>query len=185
MNTEILINGTETMESLPRQTGSSMRSIENIGLLKTPPLVKPEQLPSEIMADVFGCPEYELENMPDYQSIARLLDSYGHHQHNITWTDYVRKTDSRLRDLMAQIFRTCRENGFYRPHTAWVNGKLTIVFDQMVRPKKQGKSLYLADPPDLCYLCEHETCADTDEYGRYRCNINKCWHRIHRQCNFL
>ena len=117
--------------------------------------MKPERVPSEIMARILECTMFELMKDSAYQTIAAHLMSY--HVRNIGWDEYAIKVEPKLRELMKKIFQECRENGFFNPRAIMKSGKKEIIFSQVV-DMDRNVELNPHLVPDLCYFCERRTC---------------------------
>jgi len=126
------------------------------------------------MARHLDCAGYNLQENPDYKAIAEHLKSYE--SRHAGWDEFAVKIDPLLRDLMTEIFRDCRSNGFYDPRCVYRHGKQEIVFAQCVeldRNVEPPKELL----PGLCYLCEKRICEGRDIKGNYTQNKDYCWHK--------
>jgi len=133
--------------------------------------VIPNRIPIEIMAGYLKCGGHHLKDNQGYQTIADYLWSYQYTHSG--WDDFALKIDKEIRELMKKIFQDCRENGFFSPRCIYREGVREIVFAQCVeKDKNLGKNEV---KPDLCYLCEKNTCAGIDGKGNYKQDKQHCW----------
>ena len=136
------------------------------------PLVIPHEIPDAILSKHLLCSRINLVDDAGYQVIAGHLWAYQYS--NIGWDEFAKKIDSVMRDLMAKIFRDCRQNGFFAPVAFMRKGKKIIMFGQVV---ERDRKVPVPDilKPDLCYFCERKTCEDIDKNGNPIKNRQHCW----------
>jgi len=140
--------------------------------LQKPPLVIPDKVPTQIMAEYLGCTGYMLKEDPAYQIIAGHLWSFQHSHSG--WDDFASKIDGGLRKTMGDIFKDCRQNGFFAPVCVYEGGKKKIIFGQLV---DKDRNIELPDEikPDLCTLCESKQCYGVDRDGNPKQDKKHCW----------
>jgi hypothetical protein len=125
------IDRRDTMDSPPRS------------LLKSPPVINPEEMPDDTMARLFGVPREALRDSPDYSGIREYLLVYlAGGESRANWDVFRGKIPPNILAKMNAVFSECRRNGFIAPIV--VNDR--IVFHQRVADR--GPSA------DLCDSCE-------------------------------
>jgi hypothetical protein len=99
------------------------------GLLNTPPLIKPDRMPKDIIGD-------------DYDLIKSILLSYK--KSGLGWDEYARKLEPGTQETLKKVFFECRCNGFMNPT---IEGD-RIHFQQMVK-KTDIIDKYELTPKDM------------------------------------
>ena len=140
--------------------------------LQKPPMVIPDKVPTQIMAESLGCTGYGLKDDPTYQVIADHIWSFQHSHSG--WDNFAIKIDGGLRKTMAGIFKDCRQNGFFSPRCIFEGKKKKIIFGQLV---DKDRKIPLPDEIklDLCTLCESKQCYGIDKAGNPKQNKENCW----------
>jgi len=149
----------------------SMPNGERQRLLNRPPLIKPQEHPTETMRRIFQIGN--LDESEDYKLIKNHLYLVGRQGNHGRWDEYRTKIPQELLDTWVRVMTECRRNGFINPHVE--HG--VIVFDQVLASGM--------DNADLCTLCDRycirREMVDTGELKR-RKTMNKdyqelemCW----------
>lgn len=152
----------------PMKSNASMNSGESY--IQSPPLVVPDEIPIDIMAKHLGCNRYAVVDDPGYQVIAGHLWGYQHSRGG--WDEYATRLDGSVLETMTNIFRDCRQNGFYSPMVVFRGGKKKIIFGQVV-DKEHKRPVPDKIKPTLCYFCEDRRCEEDHGNGLV-INMNQC-----------
>lgn len=118
------------------QMQKSQQLLQNMNekrLLKRPPLITPEKMPKQIIAEIFGNEEYK--------AMVKLLGSYQKMGDNGRWNIFSAQIPADLREKWNKIMLHCRRNGFIGPYSDGEN----IRWRQVI---SKGMAA------DLCCMCD-------------------------------
>ena len=106
-------------------------------LRKLPPLIKPQEMPPEIMKRI-------IKDSTDFVTIREMLKAYQRTGDNKAWDTFRQKIPDDILGLWGSILSECRRNGFIGP---WAHDE-KIHWRQILSTNKVVG--------DLCTLCKRE-----------------------------
>lgn len=135
------IGQTYAVKSYRMNRRLSMPATTRVRLLKHPPVIAPQEFPTQTMCRIFRC--QSLVDSLDYDVMRGHLQAYAKHGDGRKWDEYRMKIPPALLETWTTVMIECRRNGFINPHV-W-EGK--IVFDQVI-------ATGYCEDTDPCTMCD-------------------------------
>ena len=126
-----------------KQTHNSTNYRGNGGLLKSPPVVIPQEMPRQTMCRIFKCREGDLDNHLDYTMMRDALLAYQRSGEGKRWDDFRNKVPAPLLARWGTVVIECQRNGFIAPDAT----PDAIRWQQITAAHGDSTD-------DLCTLCE-------------------------------
>ena len=123
-------NRERNYQRMPSEPSKGSSNLKDKGLLSLPPLITPVRMPEQIIGT-------------DYDLIKEILVAFR--KSGMQWDDYAKKLDYGTREIMAKVFRECRNNGFLDPVVKGEN----IEFGQIVKRRRQKPHKYELTVKDM------------------------------------